>query len=183
MTTAQAEKLLRKYYPPGGEAYAYLYGHSKAVAEHALDICRKHPDLNADAGLVYTGALLHDIGIFMTHAPAIGCHGGHPYLLHGCLGRELLEKEGWPLHALICERHVGVGISMDDIRKDKLPLPLRDMLPLSIEEEIICFADKFYSKKPGRLTEAEKPEKIIRKLEKYGADKAAVFAGMMKRFA
>ena len=30
--------------------------------------------------------------------------------------------------------------------QQKLPLPVRDFLPETIEEKIICYADKFYSK-------------------------------------
>ena len=61
--------------------------------------------------------MLHDIGIFLTHAPQIGCHGDKPYICHGYLGRELLEKEGFPRHAIVCETHVGVGLTIADIEK------------------------------------------------------------------
>ena len=52
------------------------------------------PELSPDIEFIRTAALLHDIGIFMTHAPKFGCFGDHPYLAHGYLGRELLEREG-----------------------------------------------------------------------------------------
>ena len=48
-------------------------------------------------------------------------------------------------------RVVGVGFSKEDIARQNLPLPHRDMLPLSLEEKIICFADKFFTKKNGEL--------------------------------
>ena len=43
--------------------------------------------------------------------------------------RELLEKEGLPQHALVCDRHTGVGITIEDIRAQELPIPERDMTP------------------------------------------------------
>ena len=90
--------------------------------------------------------MLHDIGIFMTRTPELGCHGKHPYICHGILGSDLLKKEGQPELALVCERHVGVGISKADIHRHRLQLPKRDMIPVSIEEQIVCYADKFFSK-------------------------------------
>lgn len=182
MTAAQAIKIIRKYYPEGSIVFNYLYDHSKAVAEFAIMIVKNNPALEADLEFVYTSALLHDIGIFMTDASKFGCYGKYPYLAHGYLGRELLEKEGYPEHALVCERHVGVGISKEDILKNNLPLPARDMRPVSIEEEIVCYADKFFTKKDGKLSIPKKPGKILKKLEKYGPHKPEVFRGFMEKF-
>jgi len=39
-----------------------------------------------------------------------------------------------------------MGLTVEDIDNKGFPLPRRDMRPLSLEERIICFADKFYSK-------------------------------------
>jgi uncharacterized protein len=118
----------------------------------------------------------------MTDAPNIGCHGDKPYVCHGYLGRELLEKEGLPLHALVCERHVLVGISIADIDINGLPIPRRDMLPLTLEERVICFADKFFSKKADAL-EKEKPlEEVKKSIARYGADKLKVFDDMLRAF-
>ncbi len=173
---------MRKYYPADSLAFEYLFRHSMAVATHAVRVAEVHHGLDPDIEFIHTSALLHDIGIFLTYAPAIGCFGTHPYLAHGYLGRQLLEDEGFPEHALVCERHVGVGISREEIIARNLPLPHRDMIPLSLEEEIVCYADKFYSKKPGKLDVAESPERILKKLAKYGPDKPAAFRAMMDKF-
>lgn len=182
MTIEEAERLLKKYYCESTTAFQYLYGHSHAVADYAFKIAKNNSELQPDINFVHTAALLHDIGIFMTHAPGIGCYGKFPYLAHGYLGRRLLEYEGYPEHALVCERHVGVGISKQEIIENKLPLPKYDMLPLSIEEQIVCYADKFFSKKPGMITQAKDAEKIYKSLHKYGPEKAAVFDGFTKKF-
>jgi len=168
-------KLIEKYYGPDSKAYYFLVHHSKLVAHKALQVAGRLKELAPDLKFIEEAAMLHDIGIFMTHDPKIGCYGSHPYISHGYLGRELLEKEGLPLHALVCERHVGVGLTRTDIENNKLPLPARDMLPVTLEEKIICFADKFYSKEEHSLT-AEKPVGKIRALVlNFGEDKVKVF--------
>ncbi|MEE4257688.1 MAG: HD domain-containing protein [Bacteroidales bacterium] len=182
MTPEQAVAIMKKYYAEDSVAYNYLYQHSLAVAELAVEIAKNHPEFHPDIVFVHTSALLHDIGIFMTIAPMIGCHGEHPYLAHGYLGRELLEKEGYPEHALVCERHVGVGISKDDVINNKLPLPARDMIPVSVEQEIVCYADKYFSKNADSLFTPKSPDKILRKLATHGADKPAVFMKFMEKY-
>lgn len=158
--------IIKKYYTEGSELYNILLTHSFWVADKALFIAQIHPELDLDKTFIYEASMLHDIGIFMTDAPDILCFGNQPYICHGFLGSALLEREGFPKHALVCERHTGTGLSKEEIIRNDLPLPHREMLPVSMEEQLICFADKFYSKtKLGK----EKPvEKIRKGLAKYG---------------
>ena len=132
----------------------------------ALSIAKNHPELNADTQFITEAAMLHDIGIYLTNAPSIFCHGKKPYICHGYLGADILRNEGLPKHALVCERHTGTGLSVEDIERQKLPLPLRDMIPISIEEQIICFADCFFSKS-GDMTE-KSVDKVRDQLSKFG---------------
>lgn len=104
----------------------------------------------------------------MTDADGIFCKGDKPYICHGYLGADLMRNEGYPRHALVCERHTGAGLSLEQIVEQQLPVPHREMLPVSIEEQIICFADKFYSK--TRLDREKTVEKARNSLEKYGAE-------------
>ena len=166
---------------PGSRARDILIRHSRQVAEKAVAIGKQVPDLRPDLSFLHEAAMLHDIGIFLTRSPDLGCFGRHPYVCHGVEGRALLEHLGLSRHGRVCERHVGVGITVRDIQRQNLPLPLRDMTPRSLEEEIICFADKFFSKNgPGQ---GEKPAgEILRALAPYGPDKAARFRGWMERF-
>ena len=182
MTPDQALALIRKYYPQDGQVFNYLYEHSTAVAELAVKIAANRPELKANVKFVHSSALVHDIGIFMTYSPKIGCLGEYPYIAHGYLGRELLVKEGFHEHALVCERHVGVGISRNDIITKGFPLPHRDMIPISVEEQIVCYADLFYSKKPGFISIPKDPEKILKKLAKWGPDKPVVFEEFVEKF-
>lgn len=167
--------IIKTYYDPDSELYRILVTHSELVMKKALALAENVAHLKPDMPFIREAAMLHDIGIFMTFAPEIGCHGNHPYVCHGYLGRELLEKEGHPKHALVCERHTGVGITRADIARQNLPFPDRDMMPVSLEEKIICFADKFYSKKPGKLLREKSIEKIRKKIAKYGKEKLAQF--------
>lgn len=174
--------LIAKYYRPGSLAYDILTTHSEMVAAKALQLALRVERLSPDRSFIREAAMLHDIGIFLTHAPDIGCFGEHPYLMHGILGRELLEKEGLPRHALVCERHTGTGISREDIVSQKLPLPLRDMRPVTLEEQIICYADKFYSKNPKKLRVEKTADKIRAKLARFGEDKVQQFDRWVERF-
>lgn len=174
--------IIDELYDPGSRIRQILLKHGKQVADKAVHTARKIAHLKPDLNFIKEAAMLHDIGIFMTHAPELGCMGEYPYICHGYLGREILEKKGLPAHALVCERHVGVGITAEEIKKYDLPLPRRDMVPVSIEEQIICFADKFFSKN-GNLSICEKSvEDISETLQRYGPDKVACFQSWVTMF-
>lgn len=167
--------ILKKHAGKGRKAYKILIAHSSAVKNLALLVAKKNPHLNVNIQLLEAAAMLHDIGIIKTNAPDIGCFGDRPYICHGFLGREILEAEGLAEVAPFCERHTGTGISKEEIIKYKLPLPHRDMLPVSIEEQILCYADKFFSKSGKNLTQPKKLKKIYKNLSKYGEEKARRF--------
>ena len=141
--------LIDKFYPEENELKHILLVHSRSVTDKAFALAKKHPELDLDLNFIEEAAMLHDIGIFLTDAPDIQCFGAHPYICHGYLGADLVRKEGFPRHALVCERHTGAGLSLQDIEEQNLPVPHRDMLPVSLEEEIICFADKKSVEKHG----------------------------------
>ncbi len=175
-----AKSLFEIYYPPDTPLYECVWRHSLLVAEKALRLAHAHPELTMDLEFIYEAALLHDIGVFLTYAPSIYCVGEHPYICHGVLGAELLRGEGYPRHALVCERHTGTGLTADDIAAKNLPLPHRDMCPVSLEEKLICFADKFYSKS---LPDEERPlEQVRASIAKYGEDSLSRFDALAHLF-
>lgn len=157
-----------------------LLTHSRAVADKALAIARCHPELGADEQFIEEAALLHDIGIVRVDAPSIACYGTEPYICHGVLGAEMLRGEGLERHALVCERHTGTGLTLQQIVQQGLPLPQRDMQPVSIEEQMICFADKFFSK--TRLESEKSVEQARRSLEKFGEEGLVKFDAWCERF-
>jgi uncharacterized protein len=165
--------IIDKYYLPGSEVHYILVKHSEQVKNKALEIASKHPELNLDIQFVAEAAMLHDIGIFKCNAPRIHCHGSHEYIEHGYLGADILREEGFPHHALVCERHTGVGLSLEVILKNKLPLPNRNMLPVTMEEKLVCYADKFFSK--TQLDEEHSIERIRKYLGRYGESEVTKF--------
>jgi uncharacterized protein len=83
---------------------------------------------------------------------------------------------------LVCERHTGTGLTIEDIDNQKLPIPRRMMVPLSLPEKIIAYSDKFFSKSPGQLTREKTFEKVLSSMRHFGPDKEAVFAEWHKEF-
>jgi len=180
MREIMVNELIHKYCQGNEPLEQILLRHSTDVARRALKIAKAHPELKADETLLWEAAMLHDIGIVRVDAPSIYCYGSEPYIRHGILGAEILRGEGLPMHARIAERHTGTGLTAFEIERQNLPLPHQDFTPESIEEQIICYADKFYSK--TRLDIEKTPEQAIRSLEKFGIDGIAVFKAWMARF-
>jgi uncharacterized protein len=168
-------KVIEKYIKPGSQAYEIIIQHSSAVKTLALKIASKNKHLNINTDLLEQAAMLHDIGMIKTHAPDIGCFGEYPYICHGYLGREILEAEGLHEVAPFCERHTGTGLTLDEIIRHNLPLPHREMMPVTVEEKILCYADKFFSKSGKNLTQPKKLKKIYNNLIRYGEDKIRRF--------
>lgn len=159
------KNIIKKYYKENNKAYRIILEHGEVVAKKALEIANRTEGV--DLKFIEEASLLHDIGVFLTDVPNIDCFGEEPYISHGVLGRSILEKEGLPKHALVCERHLGVGITKEEIIESNLPLPERDMIPLSKEEEIISIADNFFSKSNKNLSREESMKEIEESIIKY----------------
>ena len=172
--------IITRYYLPGTTLYDTLMRHSQSVCDKALQLVSRHPELGIDTDFVVEAAMLHDIGIFMTEAPKIFCVGSHRYIEHGYLGAELMRREGLPRHALVCERHTGTGISLEQILEQDLPLPHRDMRPVSLEEQLICYADKFYSK--SHLDQELTIDQARAKLVRFGDSSVERFDEWVEKF-
>lgn len=172
--------LIDKYYGPEPRLRAILVRHSMQVADLALEILRKK-NLPLDENTVYAAGMLHDIGIFKTHAPSIECHGTEPYIMHGIIGARLLrEEKAGDVTADVAERHTGAGITADDIIRQRLPMPVGDYTPRTLLEKLICYADKFYSKS-GEMR--RKPLDEVRAgLGRFGADTLERFEKLQKMF-
>ncbi len=127
--------------PSEGEAMAihakcktgvHIVGHCQAVAMAAKIMAdeAERRGLVLDKQAVIAGALLHDVG--RTRSQTVR---------HGVEGAEILEKEGVDTKVVeIVRRHVGAGISPEEAKK--LGLPDLDYIPRTLEERIVCFADK-----------------------------------------
>lgn len=177
---AQTLAIIDRHYAPGA-LRDLLLAHSRSVAGLAAEVARVHaPALDPDD--IFAAAMLHDIGITCTDAPGIHCHGTLPYICHGIAGAAMLRADGVPeKFARVAERHTGAGITVQDIAAMHLPLPPGDYVPHSHLEQIVCYADKFFSKS-GDLH--QKPlARVIAGMQRHGADTAARFDALHRRWA
>jgi uncharacterized protein len=172
-------RALHEKHAPSREIFERVYTHCEIVSGIAEQIrARSAPDLAAD--LVRAGSLLHDIGVYRLYDER-GELDHANYVRHGLLGHELLAAEGLP-QALcrFASRHTGVGISRDDVRNQRLPLPVADYQAESGEERLVMYADKFHSKTnpPGFVTAAEYAVSVRR----FGEDKGLIFESLRGEF-
>ena len=183
-----ALQIIDYFYPEDSPLKTLLLRHSNQVKDKALDILSHIPELSAKVNIetVVNGALLHDVGIRECNAPDIHCHGTRHYIAHGTIGAEMLRdygrKHGLDLEAIarICERHTGSGLTAVEIRQQCLPIPEQDFLPETLEEKIVCLADKFFSKS-GSMKEKD-IEKVRKSMMKHGTATMERFDAMCALF-
>lgn len=175
------QQLIDKYYPAGTLRRDIYMRHCTSVAREAVDIAHRCGLLLSDSEIT-EAAMLHDIGIFLTHAPSIGCEGTEPYIRHGLLGAELLRKENFPERDVrVAELHTGAGLSVTEIQQQQLPLPARDFLPETLLEKLICYADKFYSK--GNDMKRKPLDKVMAGMKKFGPETEKRFNALHALFS
>ena len=124
-----------------------------------------------DYAFLHEACMLHDCGIIWCDAPSIFCFGTEPYMKHGELGAKYLraiDPRRYARAARVCERHIGAGLTADEIRAENLPLEPKDLLPETFEEKLVCYADNFYSKDLTRLTIKKSFERIAHNMERFG---------------
>ena len=135
-----------------------VINHCEIVATVALDIAHElqNKGLKIDLTLVETGALLHDIGRSKTHG-----------VDHGLVGSQIAETAGMPQPLInIIKRHVGGGFTAKEAQE--LGWPEDTYTPLTLEEKIVCYADKLIEKSKRVPIDVE-----IERLRRQGFDQAA----------
>ncbi|MCM1110122.1 MAG: HDIG domain-containing protein [Clostridium sp.] len=174
-------RIVDKYYPAGTPLRDIYLSHCSAVVAKALALAHDCALTIPDDQIV-NAAMLHDIGIFLTDAPSICCHGREPYIRHGILGAELLRREGYPEeYARVAELHTGAGLTAAEIEAENLPLPRRDFLPETELERLICYADKFFSKGGDRREKTL--EQARASVARHSADAGQRFDRLAAEFA
>jgi uncharacterized protein len=129
--------------------------HSEKVADKAIEIALKIKKAKIDINLIEIGALLHDIGRVKTHS-----------FKHAVIGGKLLKQRGFSDKlARICETHILGGLDKEDAKN--VGLPEKSYLPSSLEEKIICLADKHMA----GTREVSIQERFNRWFSKYGKSK------------
>jgi len=129
-TTEQTLDFLRK-----SHCNRKIIRHSLVVAKTAAKLADSllEKGTQLDRALVWSGALLHDVGRSVTTD-----------VRHGAEGARLLREAGFSEQLVrIAERHVGAGIPKDEAVK--IGLQPKDYVPETLEEKIVCYADKLVS--------------------------------------
>jgi uncharacterized protein (TIGR00295 family) len=132
-----------------------IVAHCRTVARVSMVITEEFErrGRRVDSKVVLAAALLHDIG--RTRVQTVR---------HGLEGSEILQGEGVDEKILeVVRRHVGAGISAEEARK--LDLPDLDYIPRTLEERIVCFADKMVDADAVRPFEGE-----VRRFARKGHD-------------
>ncbi len=181
-TMIDYQSIIDHYYPESEvpELRHILLVHSKQVADKAVHIVDAHLEWHLDRDFVYAASMLHDIGIIRCDAPSIHCHGTQPYIKHGVIGETLVQEFAVPVPVpvsvpvdyasrigRVCARHTGTG--------------LPGLEPETLEEQIICYADKFFSK--TKLDKEKTFEEACRSLMKFGAEGVKKFEAWHKQFS
>ena len=175
------QQIIDRYYPAGSPLRDIYLRHCTSVTDEALRIAREK-DLPLNPEDIRAAAMLHDIGVFLTDAPSIECHGKEPYIRHGVLGAALLRREGVPEHiAAVAERHTGSGLSAEEIRLQNLPLEQVDYLPATLLEKLVCYADKFYSQS-GSMKRKDY-ESVRRSMARFGQESLQRFDDLHRMFS
>ncbi len=138
------------------------YGSNDRIVNHCRTVARvserladafQRRGVKVDAEAILAGALLHDIGRNRTQT-----------VEHGYVGAKILEDEGVdPIVVEIVRRHVGAGISAEEAAS--LGFPKGDYLPRTLEQRVVCFADKMVSSDAVRPFEEE-----VKRFERKGHD-------------
>lgn len=132
--------------------------HSEKVADKARQIAFKIKKAQVDMNLVEIGALLHDVGRTKTHG-----------FKHALIGGKILRQRGFSEKlARICETHILGGLDKEDAKK--FGLPIENYLPMTLEEKIICLADKHMA----GTREVSIQERFNRWFQKYGRSKILI---------
>ena len=175
------QAIIDQYYAEDDELRHLLLLHSRQVADRCLQVARNHRELPLDVQFLEEAAMLHDIGIRWCHAPGIYCQGEQPYICHGLIGGRLLREMGFERHARVCERHTGTGITIAQIRAQQLPLPEADYQPETLEEQLVCYVDKFYSKsRPERVLSVLEAAQSLERFGREGVEKFLAWSRMFE---
>lgn len=147
---AKAKELLKEY-APSESSYEKVLKHSEAVKEVAISITEDIRKIKVNKDLVRIGSLLHDIGRFVNPP-------GEEGYKHAYKGGKILEKEGIDHRIIfIVKRHIGSGLTKEEIREKDMDLPEKDFIPETVEEKIVCYADNLvFEDRKGDFNKAVK---------------------------
>ncbi len=139
---------VHKRYAQNDFIYNLVFGHCEIVSEIAI-WCVDDKNLEVNESLLEAGCLLHDVGTYALFDEK-GLDGNeHNYKQHAIFGAALVTEEGFDSRiADMIRTHVLMGLSKDEITKSGFGMPQKDYFPTTLEARLLCYADRFHSKKP-----------------------------------
>lgn len=135
----------------------------KKICFNIVDNLNNDVRLRIDKELLEVGALVHDLGVYFCFDEDFNPNKKAPdYFYHGWQGEKFLRSQGINDNKILrfTTVHAGVGITKEDIKREKLNLPKKDFIPVSLEEKILTFADKFHTKAPAFVDFNEAKSKL-----------------------
>ncbi len=157
-----------------------FFVHSVLVTQLSLQIAEKLGLDEKTKKFIEEAALLHDVGIGKVSMDKQNPQNKPPYILHGIFGEKILKDLGYPLHAAVCRNHIGVGLSKEIILRNNLPLPACNMLPSTLPEKIITYADLFFSK--TNIYHKRSFAEVEAKIASYGKQQLVELHTLHKQF-
>ncbi len=175
---------LHRALAPSDHAYDIIHTHCEIVARLALSVARAC-DLTVNERLLAIGGLVHDIGTYQL-IKNDGSDGGqltfkNKYIQHGIRGYKLLKacKYGEDV-AEFARNHTGIGLTASMVRDQQLPLPVDDYVPVTTEQDLVMYADKFHTKSdPAEFVDYDR---CIRRAAKHGADNARNMGLLIEKY-
>jgi uncharacterized protein len=136
----------------------YVIAHCTSVTDYAVDLAAKleSKGQHVKVDLVEAGGILHDLGRCKTNT-----------VDHGVVGGQFADELGLPQEVVdVIKRHVGAGITEQEAQA--MGWPKDNYVPQTLEEKIVCYADKRIDE--GKVVPIECE---IEKLQKAGKPEAA----------
>jgi uncharacterized protein len=157
-----------------------VWGHSLIVRDIAQQLVKnlEKRKIKIDKKMVEIGCLVHDLGCYKCY-PFYGRTDGI-YVQHGLAGYKILKKEGFSEEiARMATVHLGVGLVKENVVASGLPLEHKDYIPITLEEELVAYADNFHSKSGPKFDTFEDSRK---KLANLWPESVIVFERFRKKF-
>jgi len=156
------EEIYRKTGDVDSQWRKMIKNHSNVVKEISLELTKRYEEnhqVELNKELMSMGAMVHDIGLLVDKI--------NKSIVHGEVGYKWMIENKYPEDlARFCLVHVGVGFDTEEALEKPFDQKLNH-LPMTIEEEIVTYADNFTSKDEDKLYWNDEGY-VDKKIVKYG---------------
>jgi uncharacterized protein len=178
--------LLHKKYAQGTykEKWVELvWTHSNIILEIALKIAENLESekvILINIELLAKGTLLHDIGVYQCYDEDLNPDKKlKTYINHGFIGAEIIKSENFSESvSRFAITHTATGLTKEDVERENLPYEKIDYIPITLEEELLCYADKFHSKYPAFSSY----EKVLEQIKMFDPKREIKLDNLRRKF-